>query len=228
MNREFGIRMSGCEKPIEELIIQYFNSPSETHNPQLKYLEIGAASCVTLRAVYDIFKENIKHNNWQVIGVDIDGGWSIDWEQIKSKFKIDEELEFWGNRLSGLPLTVKKIPNASLWIDKNPRELITKNFTDIDICFIDACHGSNCVINDFLCVKDNIKKNGLVIFHDVGVLEQGTDWQEHCQEFINVREGLNKLGLFDNKYPGWEFVKEIPGSRLWNGDGNSCGVFKKL
>lgn len=224
MQKEFGIRMAGCEIPLEELIKGYLLTHSLA---EFKYLEIGAASCVTLRAVYDIVKENIKYNKWKVIGVDIDGGWSIDWNQITSKFNTNQELEIWTNRLSGGPLTTP-IPNAQLWIDKNPRELITTNFYDIDICFIDGCHCYTCPKEDFLSVERNIKTNGIVIFHDVGVLEQGTDWQAHGNDFINVRKSLSDLGLFDNKYPGWQFIAEIPGSRLTGGDGNSCGAFRKL
>lgn len=218
--REFGIRMGGCESEIEHLFIDYLKASKDN---EFKYLEIGAASCVTLRAIYDIVKENIKHDKWKVIGVDIDGGWSVDWNTIKSKFS-DKEIDVWTNRLTGGNIPV---PHADLWIDKNPRELISTHLKDIDICFIDACHGK-CVAHDFVCVEKNIKSGGIAFFHDVGVLEQGTDWQEHCKEFINVRKHLIELGLFDNKYPNWVFEKEIKGSRFWGGDGNSCGVFRKL
>jgi hypothetical protein len=149
MSRQFGIRMGGCETPIENLIIDYLNKKKDK---EFKYLEIGAAGCVTMRAVYDILKENIKYPNWKIIGVDIDGGWSIDWNQIKSKFDTNKELEVWMNRLSGWSLSVP-IPKAQLWIDKNPRALIKENFNNIDICFIDGCHGLPCFKADFLAVE---------------------------------------------------------------------------
>lgn len=222
--KQFGLRMAGNELDLENLIIDYLSS---VNSKSFKYLEIGAAGCVSLRAFYDIVKENIKHNDWKVTGVDIDGGWSIDWSQIKSKFNIDEEIEIYINRLSGLPLTVKSIPKASLWIDKNPRELINSGFKNIDICFIDACHCSTCPSEDFLCVENNIKNGGIVIFHDTGILEQGTDWQPHGNTFIDVRNSLSNIGLFDNKFKNWKFIKETIGSRYHGGDGNSCSIFRK-
>lgn len=217
--KRFGIRMSGCEQEIENLIKSYLNAQLRAN---FQYLEIGAAGCITLRAVYDIVKENILHSNWKTIGVDIDGGWSLDWESIKKLFNSDE-LEVWTNRLSG---STSGLLKAQLWIDRNPRELISSYFNNIDICLIDGCHGI-CCIQDFQTVESKIVSNGLVLFHDAGILEQGTDWQEHCSEFINVRKHLSELGLFDNKYPNWKFEKEILGSRFVGGDGNNIAVFRK-
>jgi len=219
--KEFGIRMGGNELELENLIKNYI-STNKADN--FKYLEIGAAGCVTFRAIYDIIKETIVDTDWKCIGIDIDGGWSIDWGQIKSKFNLGNELSLYINRtLNGINFDLN---NAELWIDKNPRQLIEDNFRDIDICFIDACHGK-CVVDDFLCVKNNIKIGGVIIFHDTGILEQGTDWQSHCNEFINVRKYLNDIGLFDNKINGWKFIKETEGTRHIGGDGNSCSVFQR-
>lgn len=218
--KNFGIRMSGLELEIENLFINYLCNLSTN---SFKYLEIGAASCTTLKAIHDIVKNNVKHDDWEVIGVDIENGYSVDWKEIRKLFK-DNELEVYTNRVTNRRFPA---PKAKLFIDKNPRELVTNNFYDIDICFIDACHGYKCVTEDFHTVQNNIKPNGIVFFHDTSILEQGTDFQEHCKEFINVRKALSDMGLFDNKHPNWKFEREVLGSRFFGGDGNGISIFRK-
>ena len=97
---------------------------------------------------------------------------------------------------------------------------------DIDICFIDGCHGYECVKNNFLNVDKFIKKGGYVIFHDAGEPEQNSDYQPHCGENINVRQAILDLGLLNN-HPRWEFIKETDGTRKFGADGNSCIIVRK-
>ncbi len=215
-----GIRTDGIEQEIENLIINYIQLSGYD---EFRFLEVGSAGGLTLKAVYEIVQENIKHENWRIDGLDMIGGWSLDMEQIE---KFGYPLGVYKNGLREPTLTVKD-EKAFLWLEDDPRKWIWElKDNSIDICFIDGCHGL-CAIRDFLAVESKIKSEGLVLFHDIGVLEQGSDWQEHCKEFINVRHHLHDLGLFDNQRDFWKFVKEIPGSRMWGGDGNSVGVFQK-
>lgn len=218
--RQFGIRMDGCEIEIEKILIDYLSTNKES----FKYLEIGAAGGVTMRAIFEIVRENVRHNNWKILGTDIENGWSLDWNKLLSLFGYDD-LYVCSNFISRNDHHGKKV---ELLIDKNPRELVNKHIKDIDICFIDACHCIKCPKDDFLNVQNNIKQNGIVIFHDTGVIEQGTDWQAHGDTFIEVRKSISDIGLFDNKFKNWKFIKEIYGSRYTGGDGNSCSVFQKI
>lgn len=80
---------------------------------------------------------------------------------------------------------------------------------------VDACHCFFSVVSDFMCYKNKVKPGGYILFHDVGVhLDKLSGWQgigdkndsDFC--FGGVRRALIELGLFDNKFPGWEFVME--------------------
>lgn len=215
--------MNGNETPIEELFKQYL----EINESDFKYLEIGAAGTVSMKAIYEIISENIKHNNWEVHGLDLPNGWSLDWNEIG---KFNHPLCVYVNEIQNLA-RFDHLAKASLWLQSNPRKWISElKDESIDICFIDGCHGAPCVIKDFEAVKSKIKKNGIVFFHDAGEPEQGTDWQGHCNEHINVRKAVNDLGLLDSsesKLHGWEFIFEAQGSRKIGGDGNSCVFVKK-
>ena len=215
--------MNGNETPIEELFKQYL----EINESDFKYLEIGAAGTVSMKAIYEIISENIKHNNWEVHGLDLPNGWSLDWNEIG---KFNHPLCVYVNEIQNLA-RFDHLAKASLWLQSNPRKWIFElKDESIDICFIDGCHGAPCVIKDFEDVKSKIKKNGIVFFHDAGEPEQGTDWQGHCNEHINVRKAVNDLGLLDSsesKLHGWEFIFEAQGSRKIGGDGNSCVFVKK-
>jgi hypothetical protein len=217
---QFGIRMDGCETEIEKIFVDYLLS----NRDNFKYLEIGAAGGLTMRAIFEIVSKNIKHNNWSILGIDIENGWSLDWNKLLSLFGQDD-LYVCTNLKSRNESHGRKV---ELIVDNNPRELVKNHIKDIDICFIDACHCRECPKNDFLNVEENIKKNGIVIFHDSGIIEQGTDWQCHGNSFIEVRRSIADIGLFDDKFKNWRFIKEIYGSRFTGGDGNSCSVFQKI
>lgn len=213
--------MNGNETPIEELFKQYL----EINESDFKYLEIGAAGTVSMKAIYEIISENIKHNNWEVHGLDLPNGWSLDWNEIG---KFNHPLCVYVNRIQNLA-RFDHLAKASLWLQSNPRKWISElKDESIDICFIDGCHGAPCVTADFKNVQSKIKVGGIVFFHDAGEQEQGTDWQGHCNENINVRKAILDLGLLENKLENWQFMHETIGSRKIGGDGNSCVFIKKI
>lgn len=215
--KRFGLALSGCEAPIEELIKNHLK---QSKVDEYTLIEVGSAGCVSLRAMSDIISENWV-GRWKSVGFDLPDGWSIDWNQIKEAF-------------GGHPYIIRDGDNKpfqggmNLMLLADPRTYLRDAFPDqIDFAFIDGCHGK-CAVHDFQAIEAKVRPGGLVMFHDVGALEQGIDWQPHCGEYINVRKHLTDLGLFDDKYPGWQFVGEIPGSKVWGGDGHSCGVFRKV
>ncbi len=219
--KKFGIRMDGNETSIEESFKKYL----ETNESDFKYLEIGAAGTVSMKSIYEIVSENIKHNNWEIHGLDLPNGWSLDWNQIAN---FNHPLCLYINGIQNLA-RFDTFAKASLWLQSDPRKWISElKDESIDVCFIDGCHGAACVTADFKAVQSKIKKGGIVFFHDAGEPEQGTDWQGHCNEYINVRKAIIDLGLFENKLENWQFVNETNGSRKNGGDGNSCVFIKKI
>lgn len=216
--RKFGIRMAGNESMIEETIKNYINN---NHYDKYKYLEIGAAGAVTMKTIYEIFLENTE--NFEINGLDLPNGWSLDWSTINS-FSYPLNIFNDGNLTHGS----NKNEKANIYLESNPRKWLS-NLQDgsLDICFIDGCHGKACVKADFEAIQSKIKKGGIVFFHDAGAPEQGTDWQGHCGENINVREGLQELGLLTSSEK-WKFIGEAEGTRKIGGDGNSCVFIQKL
>lgn len=79
---------------------------------------------------------------------------------------------------------------------------------------IDGCHNYPMTMADFLVYSDKIKKGGYVAFHDCGPqIKPFTDYQGMGSRidpdmFISCRKAVTKLGLLDNKFPGWELVMD--------------------
>ncbi len=226
--KKFGIRTQGTEVEIESVISKHAEGKDN-----FIYLEIGVASCVTLKAVNDILKDSCaSSNNWITIGLDIIGSGNVNFQEIYQNFSYGELpiSSEEGELLSKNELNIGKY-NSLLVLRKNPR-LWVNNIKDFgfDLVLIDACHGKPCVMADFLTIENKIKPGGLCMFHDCGTEETGTDWQGHCNENINVRNALVELGLLDNSRVGWSLIKEIHGTRKTNKDssgGNSMAIFRK-
>ena len=226
MSRRFGIRLSGCEGPLEDLIKQHVATCYT--NPDYTLIEIGSAGCTTLRAFRDIMVEARGIKSWRAVGFDLppDKAWSLNMDEINQAFDgkpciIDHrEIE-----------TLNTITNSMVLILlDDPRAYIRDTFLyRADFVFIDASHGKSCGY-DFLAVENKVAPGGLVVFHDYGELEQGTDWQAEDREFISVRSYVHRLGLASpcpEPRKGWRFIGEIKGSRHWGGDGNSCAVVQR-
>lgn len=224
MKRQFGIRFDGLEKEVENLIKKYLEDNPYIYN--FNYYEIGTAGAFTLRAISDIIKENITHNNWKATGLDLVNGYSLNWGEISQVFN-KQTLQIFTNGLSDI--VYLKPPNTRLLLFDNPREYSkTLPNCSLDIVLVDGNHNEQNVTEDFLSIEDKVKLHGLVLFHDIGDEESGTDPQVGGG-FIEVKQAVQKLGLFDGSRPNWEFIKIIPGSRATKtGDGNSLGVFRKV
>jgi hypothetical protein len=224
--REYGIRMGGNEYEFEKLFSSYISQ--KQNQETFSYLEIGIANGKTFKCISDIVKENnINDAKLFFLGIDVKEGymaeakeWHLRYGDFLNVITIENENDNYEEAL--------KENHANFIICEANKFL--KNFLnrEIDICFIDGCHGYECAKNNFLNIEQKIKKGGFVIFHDAGFLEQGSDYQHHCNDFINVRKAIKDIGLLDNKYQNWSYVKETQGSRKIGLDGNSCSIFKKL
>lgn len=94
----------------------------------------------------------------------------------------------------------------------------------------DANHSYQNAIQDFFCYMRKVKIGGYMWWHDTAVHVQGTGWQlmgsrEDTDMAISVRKALTDIGLFDNKYEGWEFVME---DADLNDTGGGCAVFRRI
>jgi hypothetical protein len=78
--------------------------------------------------------------------------------------------------------------------------------------FVDANHSFPSVIADFFCYADKVSPGGYMAFHDTGKhIKFMYDYQRVGSEsdpdmYISVRRALKKIGLLDNKFPGWELI----------------------
>jgi len=94
----------------------------------------------------------------------------------------------------------------------------------------DANHSYPNVVQDFFCYMRKVKRGGYMWWHDVAPHAQGNDWQRMGDKndkdmFISVRKALTDIGLFDNKFEGWEFVME---DADLNDAGGGCAVFRRI
>lgn len=219
--KKMGLSTSGIEQEFEDTIKTYLKNSTTP----FKYYEIGCAGCITLKAVTDIVAESINHEDWLIEGIDLIADSSINWQEINSVFNRSTLQVYYDGVCD---FSYLKNPHTRLLLWKDPRKY-TKSLPNnsLDIVFVDGNHNFENVTLDFLAIEDKVKDNGIVLFHDIGIEETGTEPQAGGG-FIEVRNAVKELGLFDGSRKGWKFLKEVPGSRKWGrGDGNSLGIFIK-
>ncbi len=228
--RQWGIRLDGCGASFEHLLRQHI--PTVPVDRAYTLVEVGSAGCVSLRSFHDIVASTRGAAPWSVIGTDLPPGvaWSMDLAEVRRSLgdvphrilyldvEVAEAGLDWHNRVT-------------LCLHPEPRQWLGTELVDASVhfAFVDGCHGK-CAGRDFLYLEPKIAPGGLVVFHDYGEAETGTDWQPHCREWINVRTYVHRLGLATPSpaaRKGWRFVGEIKGSRHWGGDGNSCCVVQR-
>lgn len=97
--------------------------------------------------------------------------------------------------------------------------------------FIDACHSYPMTMVDFLVYSDKLRKGGYIAMHDTGAhIPPYKDWQGHGSKadadmFISCRKALKKLGLLENKFPGFELVFDECDAKALTG---GVTVFKRI
>ncbi len=225
--RAFGIRLDGCEGPLEALLKQHL--PYYAPDYPYTLVEIGSAGCTTLRAFKDIVSENRGEAPWRVFGFDLteDKAWSLDWDQIRAAFNGTPHILMAEQRGQEASYAANQM---YLWLLDDPRTFLQEGFSLlIDFAFVDGSHGISAG-KDFLAIEAKVAPGGVVVFHDYGEPEQGTDFQLYDREFIAVRSYVHRLGLAAPcvvPRKGWRFIGEIKGSRHYGGDGNSCAVVQR-
>lgn len=231
--RRWGIRLDGCGQGLEQLLRQHLDVQVVPEDRAYTLVEIGSANCVTLRAFTDILSETagVKGQRWRAVGFDLTPGkaWSMDTEEVKKSFLWEPYNVIEGD--APCRQMAHQLPDGmSLLLLDDPRSYLHDWFNpSIDFCFIDGSHGVSCA-HDFLAIEPKVAPGGVVVFHDYGEAEQGTDWQAADNEFINVRTYVHRLGLREptNRLrKGWRWIAEIPGSRAMGGDGNSAAVVQR-
>lgn len=178
---------------------------------EITYLEIGVALGETLFDVSNFLKSLGKP--WRAIGVDIPNGWSLNEQFIEgSGIKVIHQEYDLDN------FVVPKWGETTVYIVGQGRSgyLGGKVFLDefwrgedIHACLIDGCHSEKCCTNDLVSVSRHVPKNGLVMLHDFGEREQGTDIQPHCNLPIDTRKAAIKANIFED----WLCVHDLAGNR---------------
>lgn len=216
---KLGIRMDGTESRFIDLFLD-----KAKNSVDFSFFELGTAEGYTFSGLCQALVE--KNLNGLMVSCDLPNGWSVDQAKMVNNMKrsgINWSLHFDPNHRPEIGANIYFVDGRNLVKELN----IQYGFL-IDFAFVDGCHGSPCVRADFLSIAPFIKPNGIIAFHDAGIEEQNTDYQNHCGENINVRKALIDLGLIDNKREGWKFIDEIPGDRSRGGEGNSHVIIQKL
>lgn len=204
-----GICTAGCEEAFENHLL----SAVAARAGRFRYLEIGIADGETLEAAHQI----IAPRGGLAYGIDLPSS------EHAQKYKANR---------SGLDK-----PTVML-LDGGIQKEIPVGFPlAFGFVFIDGCHGKACAMADFLAIEHFVYKGGIVCFHDACREDQGSSFQPHCDENINVRAALIKLGLLTHEPEdfnqlsvpavikdlqpryGWKFLDEVHGDKSQNGNG---------
>ena len=212
---EFGICMNGLESAMERHLLSVVN-----RFPETTYVEIGAAYGKTLTAMASILKSTGK--DWRAVGIDLPDGYSFDTASVK-QYASDRDLLLEVRAGANLSNPIKNNVITLCLIDA---QIYLDEIWDapIHFAFIDGCHGEECVTKDFLNVSQFVPVGGMIAFHDFGEDSCGEP-QVHCVTG-NTRAALRKLGLLDDKYPGWAMAEHAVGDKTRVG--RDLGVFLRV
>lgn len=218
-----GIRMDGTQARFLDLIL----TQAKVTSPSFSLFELGTAEGFTLGGITEWLVAHGVASQSTLVSCDLPNGWSRDDIKLYSNM-TRTGLPWSEHRDSGAPPLVGRV--QVYYVDGRQLigDLYAKHGFSPSFTFIDGCHGKSCLVSDFLAIEPTTKPGALVSMHDAGVAEQGSDYQDHCKERINVRQGLVELGLMTNARAGWTLVEEIPGDRARGGDGNSIVVVRRI
>lgn len=211
--------MDGLEEKFESYLLDTL-----IKFDKVNVVELGVSSGFTAASILDILEKY--HRDWAYYGIDLPEGYDKEKHHIKNN--LESRSYFKISHLTNRIIDTEQERNQARLLLKDSNKVFVENWKDpIHFLFLDGCHCYDHSKKDFETVEKFIAKDGLVLFHDIGEIEQGTDHQ-HDGFNIDVRRALKDLGLLDNQREGWEFVEEIWGDRHTGGWGNNIGVFKKL
>lgn len=199
MKTEWGIAMQPCVVPITEQLWQMVNPDQE-----FNYLEIGVAEAKTMAGV-GRYLETIT-DNFNLFGVDIEEGWSLDREAIRRNLDgFSHAVSFLGSKafLASVAIGCPEL---------------------FDFVVVDGCHGEACALSDLGSVYPRLRRGGVACFHDSDVACQGLDVQPHCGQPIQVRAALIRAGLLDGANKDWLLLRDVDGGA----EGRGCVMIQKL
>lgn len=232
--KPLGYNTRGTEQVFEKILLQ---SIQDHGLPCFVYMEVGIAEGTTLLAVADLFKTH-KLEDWYIWGIDLlDGPFFNPVEFMK---KAEHEVQVVALGKKDIRFLSEAFNIVLLRPNQIRKKITTKSF--VNFALIDGCHGTPCVMADFLWLEDAIAPGGIVAFHDAGYADQGIHFQAHCQQPIGVRQALVKLGLLltdDQKWinnsrtnrQGWEWIAEVDGDKTPNDpnlNGHGFAFFRKV
>ena len=215
--RTFGICMEGCEDSLERLMVQSVARAQDEGSKRFQYVEVGVMHGSTLKAFSSILSENVRAPMvWSATGIDI----------------VLHEPSVLA-LLAPLPAKICDDPfdnGINLFVGPAVPFLTNVWKRPIDFALIDGCHGKPCVMADFNAVAKHCCAGSVVVFHDVGALENEpggprASWQPHCEQFIGVAAAIDELGLH-SEASGWRQIAWIDGDTARNG--NSAAAFEKV
>lgn len=224
-----GIRMDGTEQRFTELFLTQARAAIEARG-QFSFYEVGTAEGLTFSALCGLLVREGLADRSLMVSCDLPNGWSLDDAKLTRGMNASGMRWVMMGETSDVAATPPLAGCAALY-RMDGRALVKllneRHGFRPDFVFIDGCHGAPCWTADFLAVEPYVTNLALVVSHDAGAFEQGQDWQGHCQQHINVRRGLDDLGLLSNARGGWVHVEEIRGDRERGGEGHSHVVLRR-
>lgn len=224
--QKFGINFDGTEYDFEKKIHEAIESWEKRDlDMPFRYMEIGIEACKTLSAVYDILVA--AKINFEIIGIDIED-WAKHYGQQAFQILPTHDCQIHYAAHKHMIDTRSRDKRVHLFLKDADEFLKNDWWGDVHFCFIDALHCECHVTSNFTNVEYFIYPEGIVAFHDCGPAEQGMD-RQHDDHFIEVRQAIQKLGLWDGSRSGWKFLKESIGTRnMGLGQGNNIAFFERL
>ena len=131
---------------------------------------------------------------------------------INKFFKLENNIavDCLGAHINGRVLTANlRFKNLILFCSNSDEEKTLKhikNTCKFDLIFIDANHEYEYVKKDFKNYKQFIKKNGLIIFHDINVEKSGT--KKFWNEIIKIHKNYKEIIINEQKFTyGYGIIK---------------------
>lgn len=160
--------------------------------------EIGTATGLTTRAIEAYIMPMMAeflHYPWKVISCDLPDGWSLNVDQLKKNLPSGSVIDATENMEHSLD------NHVVIYLSPSEKVLASPVVPHINFAFVDGCHCHQCVMKDFLNVKEKLVENGIIVFHDTGRSIQSEGQSKHGLDMIYARTAVEDiLGSFGDYY----------------------------